>query len=310
MKNTLVAFMVVAAGWWLTAARYRDVVSDLGMTKEQIQNSVLDYVRSPDQPVYIPYKTRQLARQIPAGSRAAAVQALGQVVRAYAESAAFKTKYQDQLKQEYQISDGATQRAQEGNTQAAMRQQVAAATAAYSQMPTSALTMLLQSQIEGAREMLASAESAEKAELTKNLAQWGRLQALSKTKPEEFRKQYVANLSQTLNQQLDAEIDRHSGDAARAKAEAQEYEKRLAEYKAASDVNKLLKQRLQAFIALTRSIDFDAPLTKRGSHMVFVNPAYESKPAHWKQLYRLGKEPVSTAQSIAQEWLAQLEQKR
>ena len=237
--------MVVAAGWWLTAARFRDVLPDLGMTNEQVQNSVRQYVQSPDQPPYIVYKTRQLARQIPVGSRAAVVQALGQVIRTYAESAAFKTGYQDWLKREYRISDGATlqareaQLAQEGSVRTTMRQQVAAAKVAYSQMSPAALTMVLHSQIEGAQEMLASAEGAEKATLTKNLAQWNRLRTLAKTSPEEFKKQYITSLSQTLVQQMDAEMDKYSEDAAEEKAKAQAYQQRLADYKAASDINKL-----------------------------------------------------------------------
>ncbi len=47
----------------------------------------------------------QLARRIPEDSRAAAVRALGKVVRSYCESAAFKKEFLERVKEKYPYDD-------------------------------------------------------------------------------------------------------------------------------------------------------------------------------------------------------------
>lgn len=43
-----------------------------------------------------------------------------------------------------------------------------------------------------------------------------------------------------------------------------------------------------------------------GRKQEFANPFYQRKPAEWKFLYRLGKEPVAEARLFAKQWLAEL----
>ena len=50
----------------------------------------------------------------------------------------------------------------------------------------------------------------------------------------------------------------------------------------------------------------DAALVRRGGKMVFVDPALESKPETWKQLYRAGQPSVDAARDAATAWLAAL----
>lgn len=69
----------------------------------------------------------------------------------------------------------------------------------------------------------------------------------------------------------------------------------------------LIRSRLTYFLDLSSTVDFGAKLGKGpNSTMVFLNPAYESKPSDWKLLYRCGKESVEAARGVAREWLVEL----
>lgn len=309
------AFLLVAGAWWM-AARPGDIVTDLGLTTEQVHEAAFTNVTS--EQLSLPYtsKVRQLAKKIPDGSRAAAVNALGAVVRSYASSNDFRTRYQDWLKAKYGISDGQTREAAQAQStslsdvQSAFAQQAATIKSTYSQMPPATLAMMIQSQIQMTQEDVANAEGTEKAAKTKELTELKRLQALSKSNPAEFKKQYVAHFDKMLQQQVAKEQGKMEEDLAESKQQAADYQKRLADYKAASNLNTILKQHLNEFIALTGSIDFDAQLTRNGSKMEFVNPVYRNKPANWKLLFRMGKEPVLAARTFAQNWVKDLETKK
>lgn len=70
-----------------------------------------------------------------------------------------------------------------------------------------------------------------------------------------------------------------------------------------ADPNKLIKKRLEEFLEVSGSVDFDARLNGR----MFANPEYESKSDKWKMCYRAGKEVVAAARDEAQKWLKELE---
>ena len=72
------------------------------------------------------------------------------------------------------------------------------------------------------------------------------------------------------------------------------------------DLSQLVHQHLQEFLAISSNVDYSAQLTKKGEHMVFVNPAYEAKSGTWKFCYRCGKEAVNGARKFAQDWLKSL----
>ncbi|KAA9356381.1 hypothetical protein [Larkinella humicola] len=315
-KNVFaVAFLVVAGGWWI-AARPGDIVTDLGLTTEQVQETTFTNVTSEEFSIPYSYKVRQLAKKIPEGSRATAVQALGAVVRSYASSADFKNRYQDWLKNKYQISDDQTRDAAQNQSttmndvKSAYNQQAAMVQNAYSQMPPSALAMMIQSQIQVAQQELSETEGTEKTAKTQEMMELKRLQALSKTKPEEFKKQYVAHFDKMLQREMAKNMGKVENDLNESKQKAQEYQKRLADYKAAPSVHAALKQRLTDFIALAGTVDFDAQLTKQGYKMEFVNPQYRNQSSQWKLLFRMGKEPVLAARSFAQTWVNELEKKK
>jgi hypothetical protein len=311
----VVAFIVVAGGWWI-AARPGDIVTDLGLTTEQVKETAFTNVSS-DQLV-APYsqKVRQLANNIPASSRVSAVQAMGAVVRSYVSSNDFKTRYQDWLKNKYSISDEQTKEAAKtkstsmNEVQSAYNQQAAMVQNAYSQMPPATLAIMIQSQIKMLQQELSEADGADKTAKMQELTELKRLQALSKTKPDEFKKQYVANFDKMLHNARAKNMSKVEDDLTKSKQDAENYQKRLAEYKAASNLNSVLKQRLNDFIVLTGTVDFDAQLTKRGYKMEFVNPEYRNQSNNWKLLFRMGKDPVMAARSFAQNWVKELETKK
>jgi hypothetical protein len=70
-----------------------------------------------------------------------------------------------------------------------------------------------------------------------------------------------------------------------------------------SDPHELIKKRLEDFLSISATIDFDAQLTEsRG----FINLEYEKKSGHWKMCYRAGREVVEAAREEARKWLDEL----
>jgi hypothetical protein len=70
-----------------------------------------------------------------------------------------------------------------------------------------------------------------------------------------------------------------------------------------SDANQMIKQRLEEFMNLSASVDFEAQLN--GS--MFANPVYEAKSNQWKMCFRAGRQVVEAAREEAQVWLKELE---
>jgi hypothetical protein len=71
-------------------------------------------------------------------------------------------------------------------------------------------------------------------------------------------------------------------------------------------VKELVKLRLQHFLDVTATIDFNAKLVQQGKFKVFADPALEAKNGDWKKLFRAGPETIGAARQFAQAWLADL----
>ena len=86
------------------------------------------------------------------------------------------------------------------------------------------------------------------------------------------------------------------------------YQERLARWEKdfPADFNVKVKERLQKFLALSATVDFNAELKQVGNKKKFVNPAYESKSYDWKQIYRAGKDVIDPARMFAEKWLSEL----
>lgn len=77
------------------------------------------------------------------------------------------------------------------------------------------------------------------------------------------------------------------------------------EKKYPAEASDLIKKRLQDFLEISSTVDFDAEL-EDGK---FVNPDYEKKSPEWKMCYRAGKDVVLAAREEAQKWLDEMNNK-
>lgn len=67
----------------------------------------------------------------------------------------------------------------------------------------------------------------------------------------------------------------------------------------------LVKRKLQDYLELVATVDFEAQLTAPDKYKIrkFVNPAYEEKSTHWKVCYRAGKEVNAEVTAFVKAWL-------
>ena len=72
------------------------------------------------------------------------------------------------------------------------------------------------------------------------------------------------------------------------------------------DYRVMIKNRLQKFIDLASTVDFNAELKDVNGKKKFVNPVYEAKAYDWKQIFRAGKDVTETATASAQQWIKEL----
>jgi hypothetical protein len=73
------------------------------------------------------------------------------------------------------------------------------------------------------------------------------------------------------------------------------------------DPKSLIKNKLQEFLAVSSSVDFNAEITtNKYNKKIFVNPEYEKKSSEWKACFRAGKEVNAEARIFVQKWLKEL----
>ena len=70
-----------------------------------------------------------------------------------------------------------------------------------------------------------------------------------------------------------------------------------------ADPDELIRKRLQEFLDISATVDFDAELNGYS----FADKRYESKSNQWKMCYRAGREVITAAREEAKKWLAELE---
>lgn len=67
----------------------------------------------------------------------------------------------------------------------------------------------------------------------------------------------------------------------------------------------MIKSRLQEYLQVAATVDFNAKLTEPDRYKIkkFVNPVYEKKSLKWKAIYRAGKEVNDAVTTFVKEWL-------
>ena len=100
----------------------------------------------------------------------------------------------------------------------------------------------------------------------------------------------------------------YQGELSRFKSDQEEYEKKMQYWQNnyPEDIRVLIKNRLEKYLNLAATVDFEAELVLKNGKKKFVNPAYESKHSDWKTIFRAGKEVYQIVKPLAEDWLSKL----
>ena len=101
----------------------------------------------------------------------------------------------------------------------------------------------------------------------------------------------------------------YQGEVMNIESSLKSYQERLKEWEKnyPADYRLFVKARLQKFISLAKTVDFNAELKTVNGKRKFVNPTYEGKSYEWKQIYRGGKEVIDPAVQAAEQWIKELQ---
>jgi hypothetical protein len=314
MKKPICFFSLIAAALLsLVAMHPTDVLTDTGVTMNNIQWGTLANLRQEGKLIFQTNTLmRETSRRIPASARVATVCMLGKVVRSYVESASFKQAYRQSMREQFPVDETysddnvARHEAEVNGSDAAVVSQMTAMQQAFAQLEPTMLYTAIQMQLRQQETELAGVQGSERQTMARNIAEIKRLLAVNAGKPAEFKKQYLAYQQQQMKQSAQQNVGEARTQLAEVKAGNEAYRQQKAALDAHSDFLPRLRNQLQTFITLCNNVDFEARLMPYGSKREFVNPTYRNKPAEWKLLYRIGKEPVMAARDFAQSWLADL----
>jgi hypothetical protein len=139
-------------------------------------------------------------------------------------------------------------------------------------------------QVEGARQLVRYArEYTESPEFKKTYSRWRDEQLGYKQKKKGIG---IPNPMKMLDKAIDKQLNKGDDDK-----------------KYPADPAELIKKRLQSFMDVSATVDFDATLN--GSQ--FANPEYEKKSDQWKMCYRAGKAVITAAREEVAQWLKELQ---
>ncbi|MBN1142039.1 MAG: hypothetical protein JXB25_09660 [Deltaproteobacteria bacterium] len=157
-------------------------------------------------------------------------------------------------------------------------------------------------------------KAKQKAALEKAIQETG--QNLAKV-PAEIREQLqepLAHLRQQLKDLDSPDNPLNSREMAAAmtamgQEQQQRYAAELAQWEADNHLtpDRMIREKLEAFLAETENIDFNARLVRRDDGILkFADPASEGMSKLRKMCFRAGPEPVEALRSFARKWLAEL----
>ena len=139
-------------------------------------------------------------------------------------------------------------------------------------------------QVEGARQLVRFAKDyTQTAAFKKQYARWRDEQLGYKQKKKGFG---IPNPMKMLDKAIDKQLNKGNDDK-----------------KYPANPDELIKKRLQSFMEISATVDFDATLN--GS--MFANPEYEKKSDQWKMCFRAGKAVIAAAREEVATWLKELE---
>jgi len=137
--------------------------------------------------------------------------------------------------------------------------------------------------VEGVRQLVRFArEYTQTADFKKEYKRWRDQQLGYKQK----KKLGIPNPMKMIDKAIDKQLNKAEDDK-----------------KLPADPNELIKKRLQEFLTLSASVDFEAEVS--GGR--FVKSEYEAKSREWKMCYRAGKAVIMAAREEVELWLKELE---
>ena len=209
---------------------------------------------------------KQAIKSIAIAKRATTVRELGAYIRQYVESAEFNNAYQE--------ARAAAKPAGKGDVKTLITERLASIEEELKEMEV---------------KIKASAGNTKKLyELS--VTQLKQEREALKNPSHPMHNDYVENLTEETEE-----------DAAQQEMETNYFNKDYP-----PTVKELVKLRLQKFLEVTATIDFNAKLVQQGKFKVFADPALEARNGDWKKLFRAGPETIGAALLFAQEWLRDL----
>ncbi len=245
-----------------------DAIGRLGISAD----SARDYVWNSLSGGRFAYPSIPGLKQVPIGERATLVAQIGSYARAYAESEDFARRYSQFRAQQRPVPPSPPQTGEQ------MRQE-------HIERMTESIR-----QTEEAIQAMPENERASMAEMLADMKR--QVAELSDPDNPMFKE-----FEETQNQGYQVEMETH-------RQALIDWEARYPE-----SPSHFIRLRLEDLLSQSNGIDYRAEL-KPGPErkMIFVNPAYESKPYNWKLCYRMGEETVEAARVFARSWLQELQQ--
>lgn len=308
IRKTIIGVLVAATAVW----GWQGLMGTLGWTDAE-KGVIARRVFTDDGFQVLPgtYELKSAVKQAwsarPAADRVGLVKELGAAAKAFVAAPGFQAQYDEWIKQRYsavnhgiKLNDQADMQKmmEPGGADQMMSQAMAQMAQSFLKMPPATVAMMIPQDIEnhkGARDAKGKQLYAKALEV----------QNLLKTNPAEGVKQYALMKSIEMGGPTTlAGIE--SGAAAGANSQAEQKKKQEQRSYNEHLLKPTLKKKLGEFVALARTVDFAAQTKTVGTRIVFVSPEHERKSRAWKQLYRLGREPVAAAAAFAEQWMREL----
>ena len=245
---------------------YADIWQQLGLSKEK----GVENIRASFMNGYFHYYGARNARNILLGDRAAIARDLLNYTKQYVESEGFKKQYDVERRQAKPEPDTKAIKTKEE----IRKERIAETEKSIRQTEENMKTM--------------------KADMVKVLEPM--LDMLKKT-----LKDYQDPNSQMIDLFYQGEVLQHEQRIKSYEERMKEWEKNYPE-----DYRVMVKDRLNKFLKLARTVDFNAELKTVNGLKKFVRADYEGKSYDWKQIFRAGKEVIVPAMEFAEQWVKEM----
>jgi hypothetical protein len=243
-----------------------DVWKQLGLSEAQGQEKI----KTSFLYNYLDYYGVRNFKNLAAGNRGAVAKDLLQFTKQYVSSNVFKIEYQQYREASKPIEPSKTVRSKED----IRKEKIAETEKSIKNMEESMKTMstdmqkIMQSGIDMQKNML---------------------------------KEYKDPDSQMIELFYQGEVMNRQSDLNRYKEDMEKWEMNYP-----ADHKQLVKARLQKYLSLAATVDFNAELYEKNGKKYFVKHEYEIKNHEWKMIYRAGKEVYDVTKAFAENWLKEL----